>query len=141
VRNFWLVLSILDLILVYGVYVRISRVFGRIVIADRYLLDTWIDFTLGFPEVCTDQWLTWKILNKTAPRPDVTFLLLIPVQESLKRSILKNEPFPNSEDVLKKRKELYINLSHKGKYVAPNCLQPIGVVQKTILKNVVKILD
>jgi thymidylate kinase len=141
VRNLWLVLSILDLILVYGVYVRVSRVFGRIVIADRYLLDTWIDFKLGFPEVCTDQWLTWKILNKIAPRPDVTFLLLIPVEESLERSILKNEPFPDSEDVLKKRRDLYIKLSHKEKYVTPNCLQPIGVVQKAILKNVVEILD
>jgi thymidylate kinase len=141
VRKLWLVLSILDLILVYGVYIRVSRVFGRIVIADRYVWDTWIDFNLGFPEAYVDRWITWKILKRVSPRPDLTFLLVIPVKEALIRSRKKNEPFPDSEDTLKKRREIYTNQSHKAKYVMPDCLQPVKEVQKTILKNVSEILD
>jgi thymidylate kinase len=141
VRDIWLVLAILDLILVYGVYIRVYKVLGRIVIADRYVWDTWIDFILGFPEAYVDRWVIWKILKKIAPRPELTFLLLIPVKEALIRSRMKNEPFPDSEDILRKRRDIYSNISHKVKYVMPDCLQPIEVVQEAILKNLSEILN
>jgi thymidylate kinase len=136
VRNLWLVLSILDLIFVYSVYVRVSKILGRIIVADRYLWDTWIDLFLGFPETCVDQWIIWKILERVTPKPDLTFLLLIPVEEALIRSRKKNEPFPDSENILRKRSNLYAKISFDGKCVVPDCLQPIEVIQKEIIRNV-----
>lgn len=130
VRNLWLILAILDLMLVYGIYVRVSRAFGRVVIADRYLLDTWIDFHLNFPNVDIDQWILWKILLRIIPKPDAAFLLLVPVEECLRRSKLKNEPFPDSEDVLQRRLVLYRRFSHQVHIL--DGLKPVDVIHKEI---------
>jgi dTMP kinase len=132
VRNLWLILAILDLMLVYGIYVRVSRTFGRVVIADRYLWDTWIDFRLNFSEVDIDQWILWNILVWITPKPDAAFLLLIPVEECLRRSKLKKEPFPDSEDVLRQRLELYTELSGQHKFGIIDCLQKIDTIHKQI---------
>lgn len=132
VRNLWLTLAILDLMLVYGFYVRVSRAFGRIVIADRYLWDTWIDFRLNFPDTDFAQWVLWKIFVRISPKPDAAFLLLITVEESLHRSKLKNEPFPDSEKVLNQRLELYTELSGQHKIDTIDCLQEIDIVHKEI---------
>ena len=136
VRNLWLILAILDLILVYGIYVRISKSFGRIVIADRYLWDTWVDFRLNFSEVKFDQWILWKILKWITPKPSVAFLLLIPVEESLCRSKEKNEPFPDSEEMLRKRLNLYEKLSCLRNWNPLDCLKPIEEIQREIKSHI-----
>lgn len=130
VRNLWLSIAILDLMLVYGIYVRISRTFGRVVIADRYLWDTWIDFRLNFPGVDIDRWILWKMLVRISPKPDMAFLLLIPAEECLRRSKLKNEPFPDSEDVLRRRLIFYRGLSHQLHIL--DGLKPVDVIHKEI---------
>ena len=130
VRNLWLTLAILDLMIVYGIYVRVSRTFGRVVIADRYLWDTWIDFQLNFPGVDIDRWILWKILVWISPKPDAAFLLLVPVEECLRRSKLKNEPFPDSEDVLQRRLILYRKFSLRLHIL--DGLKPIDVIHKEI---------
>jgi thymidylate kinase len=132
VRNLWLILAILDLMLVYGIYVRISRTFGRVVIVDRYLWDTWIDFRLNFSDVGVDQWILWKLLVLITPKPDAAFLMLIPVGECLLRSKLKDEPFPDSEEVLSQRLKLYHELSGQHKVNTIDCLQAIDIVHKEI---------
>ena len=132
VRNLWLTLAILDLMLVYGIYVRVYRTFGRIVIVDRYLWDTWIDFRLNFPEVKVDRWILWRILKWVTPEPAASFLMLIPVEESLRRSKQKNEPFPDSEEVLQKRANLYLELSSLYDWLVLDCLKPIDVIRKEI---------
>ena len=130
VRNLWLSIAILDLMLVYGIYVRGCRILGRVVIADRYLWDTWIDFRLNFPEVDADKWFLWKMLVWVTPKPDAAFLLLIPVEECLRRSKLKNEPFPDSEDVLQRRLILYRGLSQRLHIL--DGLKPVDVIHKEI---------
>ena len=45
----WLTIAILDLFLFYGLYVRILSLFGFVVICDRYIEDTEIDFRRNFP--------------------------------------------------------------------------------------------
>jgi len=139
VRNLWLSLAIIDLIFVYGIYIRIYLISGRIIIADRYLWDTWIDFRLNFPKVGIDQWPLWRVLKALTPKPDVGFLLLIPVEESLRRSGLKNEPFPDSEDVLRQRLALYYELPVTHKLHTIDCLQPIDVIRDEIMGEVEKV--
>lgn len=136
VRNLWLTLAIFDLLVVYGIYIRILRISGRYIIADRYLWDTWIDFQLNFPDAKVDQWILWKILTWFSPRPDASFMLVIPVAESLRRSTLKDEPFPDSKEVLSRRLEMYQELSIKHDYRIIDCLQPIDKIHNLIIQTI-----
>jgi thymidylate kinase len=135
IRNLWLNLAIFDLIVVYGFYVRWLRLLGRYIIADRYISDTWIDFKLNFPEVNYDKWYLWKILIWLTPEPDKSFVLLIPVAESLRRSEMKNEPFPDSKEVLEKRLELYQSFAPASDCYTIDCLQPIPKIHREILQK------
>jgi thymidylate kinase len=110
VRKAWLSLAVFDLLLVYAVYIRWLTFTGSAVVCDRYLWDTQIDFVLNFPMERVTHWPLWKLLTWLTPRPDASFLLLVPVAESVRRSGLKNEPFPDSADVLKQRLERYQEL-------------------------------
>lgn len=138
VRTLWLTLAMLDLLLVYGIYVRWLKLTGRTVIADRYLDDTWIDFTLNFPGVGFDHWLLWKLLELLTPKPDYAFILFIPVEESLRRSKLKDEPYPDSEEVLRQRLEHYTNLmSLDGNLRGIDCTRPLDTIADEIAATVV----
>ena len=56
VRRLWLSLAFLDLLWVYGVKIRWHRYRGRLVLCDRYLWDTAIDFRLNFPQEKLDRY-------------------------------------------------------------------------------------
>ncbi len=138
VRNIWLTLAILDLIFVYGIYVRFLRMLGRVIVADRYLWDTWIDFRLNFVEVNVDRWFIWKVLKWLTPRPDHAFLLLIPTEESLRRSKQKDEPFPDTEETLKKRLECYKELSLSVNWTVLDCMRPVEEISDEIKDKCLK---
>ena len=107
VRRIWLGLAILDLILLYGVWLRYQRCWGRTVVCDRYLPDTQLDFQIHFPQENVQQWLLWRLLVWCTPRPDHQFLLIVPVEESQRRSLQKDEPFPDTPEVLAVRYAAY----------------------------------
>lgn len=107
VRRLWLTVSLLDLMLTYGVLVRWWRRRGRTVVCDRYLWDTELDFQLNFPQEQVATWRLYRLLTKIVPRPSVSFLLLLPVDESVRRSKLKREPFPDTPEVLAARLAFY----------------------------------
>ncbi len=136
IRNIWLILAIFDLILVYGIYIRIIKFFGRCIIADRYLGDTWIDFKLNFPNAEIDQWPLWKVLKWITPKPDASFMLLIDVDESLRRSLLKKEPFPDSKEVLYKRLDMYKGISCTQGYKRIDCLQVLEKIHNEIVETI-----
>ena len=110
VRRIWLAVAMLDLFLYYGIWVRALRWAGFTVVADRWVEDTALDFLLNFPEEDTDGWLLWRALRRVLPTPDVHFVFVIPVAESLRRSVLKNEPFPDDQEVLTRRLNYYEDL-------------------------------
>lgn len=139
IRDLWLSLAIIDLLLIYGIYFRLLKFIGRVVIADRYISDTLIDFYLNFPSVDIDKRFIWKSLARLAPVPDIQFMLLIPVNESLKRSKLKSEPFPDSEETLKQRIQFYQLISAKERYKNVDCLQSIQSVKEQILRYIKEI--
>jgi thymidylate kinase len=114
VRKWWLRIAMFDLILLYGIYIRWLSLIGYTVICDRYIHDTKIDFDLNFPMENIETWWLWKFLNKVIASPKVSFLFIIPVKESQRRSVLKNEPFPDSAEVLTQRLETYTEFSIKS---------------------------
>ena len=107
VRRLWLRLAILDLLLLYGVWLRVKRCMGHTVVCDRYLPDTALDFQINFPQEDLTRWPLWRLMAWCAPVPDCQFLLIIPVDESQRRSVLKNEPFPDAPEVLQMRYATY----------------------------------
>lgn len=111
VRKIWLAVALLDLMRIYGLQLRWWRWRGHAVVCDRYLWDTLIDFRLNFPSEQVERWWLWRALAWVAPRPRAAFLLLVPVEESLRRSDIKGEPFRDSAEVLAQRLVAYQRLN------------------------------
>ena len=107
VSHLWLIIAMLDLFVLYAITIRIKSLLGGVVICDRYLGDTFIDFALNFPGSNFEKMWLWKLLVSTSPKPDANFLFILPVKESMRRSKLKNEPYPDSEEILDHRLEIY----------------------------------
>ena len=133
----WLFIAQLDLLLFYCFYIRFLKWVGYTVICDRYHHDTLIDFKLNFPSMFKEKGILWTLVKLCSPKPDRSFLLLIPVKESLRRSKFKNEPFPDSEDTLNRRMSFYQGSDDfTKKYKMINCLHSIDFVKKQILNSI-----
>ena len=109
VRKMWLFLALLDLIWFYIVYIRIKEAIGTQIICDRYIFDTSIDFKLNYKKDKVESRLLWKVMIFLAKKPKKHFVFTITAKESLIRSKLKNEPFPDSEETLENRLNDYLN--------------------------------
>lgn len=116
IQKVWLFLAILDLIRLYCISLRIYKMFGYKLICDRYIWDSCIDFTLNFPSINFRDWNIWKFLTRFALVPDISIILTISVQESCRRSLLKNEPFPESEMQKVQRFDAYQKLIEANKW-------------------------
>jgi len=113
----WLHLAIIDLITYYSLYFRIKELFGFSVICDRHIYDTEIDFRLNFPKVKFYDWWLWRLLILSSKRPVKHFISTIPVDESTRRSRLKNEPFPDSRVNLSRRLAIYKEYADKESHI------------------------
>lgn len=118
VQKFWLIIALLDLLRVYAFQICFWLWFGKIVICDRYLIDTLIDFKINFTNQNVERWFLYKLLLWTSPRPDISFLMFIPVEEAIKRSGRKDEPFPDSPEILDKRLGMYKELLDDKNWIA-----------------------
>ena len=107
VARVWLALAIMDLALLYGIYLRVLVWRGKVVLCDRYLGDTKIDFLRNFPAHFNPEGMLWRALVWLAPTPSVHFLLTVPYEVSELRSAQKNEPFPDSQETLEFRLSAY----------------------------------
>ena len=139
ISRIWLSIALIDMIFYYSVFLRVKYLLGFQIILDRYIIDTEIDFKLNFPNSNFDNYILWKILKKTSIKPHANLILLISVEESIKRSLTKKEPFPDSREVLSNRFELYqkiINNNNLFKLIW--CENSISHIEKEItnfLKN------
>ena len=116
VQRIWLSLAIFDLIRIYSLLIPARRILGYKVICDRYIWDTYIDFRLKFPDVSFEKWGLWRFLVWSASKPVSSIILFISADESLKRSILKKEPFSEDIEQRKRRLQLYQGLVQCGKW-------------------------
>ncbi len=132
----WLNIAILDMAILYGIIVRLKLLFGYTVICDRYIHDTALDFKLNFPNMNFENMFVWKLLNFVACRPDKSFLFLIPVEISMQRSLQKDEPFPDSKEILQSRLKSYNdnNLFCQDKYFVIDGTKNIEEVESIINK-------
>jgi thymidylate kinase len=107
VRTVWLWLATAELLWIYGVQLRWHRWRKRVIICDRYVWDTLVDFRTMFPEFPIERWWIWRQLTRWAPSPDHAFLLLVPADESAQRSQQKADPYRHPPELLKQRLAQY----------------------------------
>ena len=107
VQRAWLSLAILDLIRIYCISIRWWIFRRKVVICDRYLWDTQIDFEIMFPLINIENWILWKILVRLTPVPDKAVLLMIPSKLSADRCAKKYDPFPDTPERRILRYDLY----------------------------------
>jgi thymidylate kinase len=132
-RWWWQTLALLDLGLYYGIWLRLQLLLGKSVICDRYLSDTQLDFQMNFRDDNVTSRPLWKCLQAICPTPTDAFMLLIPVEESLRRSAVKNEPFPDGEAALQERLQFYQTLAaQENSWRVIDGLRPIDVVAAEI---------
>jgi thymidylate kinase len=134
IQRIWLTISLLDLALIYAVRIRWWRFCGKVVICDRYLQDTELDFRLNFPDRSISLWPLWQIVSSLCPRPDQAFLMLIPVEETLRRSSLKNEPFPDSRERVAARLEFYERMTGATEWKILDGRKPADALFREILE-------
>lgn len=109
IRAVWFLVSIIDLIILWGVYARVLRALGFTVIFDRYIKDTLLDFRYNFPQSNIEHSFLWKCLIQVCPKPDESFLFWVPVKTSIERSLVKKEPFPDDKETLQWRFTAYMD--------------------------------
>jgi dTMP kinase len=127
-------LSIVDLIWYWGIIFRSKSLNKKIVICDRYYWDTYIDFKLRYPNVNFENWVSWKLLNKLYKKPDCDYCLTVTPEESMRRSSLKFEPFPETEEKRVKRLDEYMKFIKDGKWkYVIDCMRDIEVIQADIV--------
>lgn len=102
-------LSIFDLVIYWGCCFRFWDKKRTVIFCDRYFWDTYIDFRIKYPQVRFDKWVVWKCLSVMYKKPDCSFVLTITPEESIRRSGLKFEPFPESEEKRALRLNLYLD--------------------------------
>jgi dTMP kinase len=136
VRRLWLTLAIIDLMLLYVVWIRWQLIRGRYVLADRYWQDTLLDFGLNFPSEHVERWWLWRLLVRLAPRPAVAILLTIPIEESLARSQQKQEPFPTPADQLEERAAQYALWAEQPNWSWYDGLRPMKEIAASIAEQV-----
>lgn len=130
-RNLWLYVAFADMAIQTAVVIRILRYLGYKVLCDRYLEESEIDLAMNFGEFAA-QLRTWKIVKAIAAKPDVKILLDLPFEESLRRSILKNEPFPDTEEKRRKRAGFYELLKLQGDYCTIDARMSVSEVSGAI---------
>lgn len=140
VVSIWLSFSILDLILFYGIYLRFLKFKGYIVICDRYIDDTMLDFCLNFPIRFKTTSFLWKLLKFVTPTPNYSFLLYVTPELSIERAILKNDPFPDTYETLQWRFSKYMDNSIfcDDVYTKIDCQNNIDFIHNKIISRLQK---
>lgn len=119
----WYVLALLDLIRLYAFTFRIYKLLRFTIICDRYIWDTYIDFCFQFSEDLVQKSLLWKMLTRIHRKPDVSLFLYVSPEESLRRSIEKQEPFSEPLEKRTARMELYFILNNDKKWNFAICTE------------------
>jgi len=123
-RRLWVTAALLDLLWVYGLWVRWLRRRGRVVICNRYVLDALVDLRVNFPaDRVEERWL-WRLLRRCSVRPDASFCLLLAPEETVERARRKARYHWETLDVLRERLREYQALSAAFEAQVLDGLQP-----------------
>ena len=114
-RKILFIASLIDLWFFYSIILRMKGL-NKCIICDRYIWDTYIDFKMKYPEFNFENGFWWRVTLKTMVKPQPSFCLYIPANESMRRSSLKDEPFPEPIEVRQERIEWYLKEMKEGRW-------------------------
>lgn len=130
------ILSMLDLCLYWGLWLRILRHKYELLILDRYIWDTYVEVSNEFNINNLNQHLLWRLVEFCALKPDVSILLTIPASESLRRDLLKNEITTDALEIKQSKINMYMGLLDEGAW--NTCIDSMTSIDQThneILKS------
>lgn len=107
-RKVLFLIGLIDLWRFYTFSLRFKELLGTVVICDRYIWDTYIDYKLKYPDYVFENGFWWNMILKTMVKPEISICLTIPAEESMRRSGLKEEPFPEPIEIREQRIQMYI---------------------------------
>ena len=84
------VASMIDLCWYWGIYYRMLRLTNKVLICDRYIWDTYVEINSDFKGINIDRSFWWKMVKLLTPRPTISFVFVIPAEESFSRDCQKN---------------------------------------------------
>lgn len=132
-RKLLFTVGLIDLWFYYSVVLRLKEFFGTTIICDRYIWDTYIDYKMKYPDINFENGFWWRLTLKTMLKPTPSFVLFIPAEESMRRSDLKDEPFPETVDVRNDRISRYITETKNNRWnFVIDATKPINEVFKNI---------
>jgi len=139
-RRLWLAVALLDLLVVYGLWIRWLRFRGRAVLCNRYLLDALVDLRVNFPaDRVEERWL-WRLLRRSCVRPDASFCLLLPAEETLERARRKARYHWETLDVLRERLREYETRSGEFGAQTLDGLRPVAEIAGAIQRGLAHVL-
>jgi thymidylate kinase len=115
VQRTWVRVALIDTLLRLAL-VRWWLARGAIVICDRYVDDWCLDLQLNFPLVDTHCSGLSRLMQRLAPPPKTSLLLLLGWDEMTRRAATKSEPFPDSPEIRRKRFDAYQALADNGTF-------------------------
>lgn len=91
-KKLLLIASLTDLCFYWGIYFRFLMLRKKqYLIFDRYLWDTYVEIKSDFYGIDFEKWFLWKMLVKLTPKPDLSIILVVPLEVSLARDIQKTD--------------------------------------------------
>lgn len=115
-KRLLLFISLVDLCWYFGVYYRLLNFRYDLVICDRYIWDTYVEIKNEFQDIDVDCWIVWKLVKFLSPMPSVSFMMIIPVEESIRRDINKMDLTVDSKELKNSKIKLYLDLLREGKW-------------------------
>ena len=127
--------SIVDLIRYYGIVFRWIEMTGTVLLCDRYIWDTYIDFSLKYKDIEFEKWLCWKAMLKLIKQPDKSIIFTIPIEESMRRSLEKSDPHSEPCDERRIRIQRYMTEIENGRWhYVVNAQSPIQAVTEKVIE-------
>jgi len=135
VRALWKLMAMVDLIVQRCIKLRFLLATGKIVICDRYWLDSMLDFENKFREWDGTRSLLFRVVREAHPKPDGWILLRLPWPDLVARSQAKKEPFPDSVEARRKRHDRYSGLADAGPWLVVSAGGTPDEVHKAIIER------
>jgi thymidylate kinase len=141
VRFGWLAYNLAQIVLRYNALVRVRRMFGRVVICDRYLYDAAVEIGASLPDnPGLSRWAE-RVLTSLCPRPAVAWLFDVPAELSVERQADENRSAASREE-LSKQRSAYLALARtRGLRVVTTDGAPEAITDRVVRETLVAYYD
>lgn len=134
-NKLYLKASIWDMLRFYGIVYKWIELTGTLIICDRYVWDTYIDFLMRYSQYDFENWFCWKLMIKLIKKPTHSFVFTIPAEESMRRSNLKFEPRPEPIEKRRIRIDHYMEEIKNNRWMyTVDCMRPIPEITEEVIK-------